>query len=162
MPLLPSRALTNTAEEHLADHNHEHKKLNNVVYANADYEAPNDDTGNAATLVNQAITDVSAAGGGGVVLDGLPGTYRVTTPILQKTGVHLMGLGIGVTTIKGGPVASGMPFLVQPNLQKSWVEIRCTVSDLTLDGNLRAGGWSVNQGGLLYLGDHWDVERIRF
>src|SRR6266540_1131077 len=131
MPLLPSRALTNTDEEHLADHNHEHKKLNNVVYANADYGAPKDDTGNAATLINQAITDVSTAGGGGVVLDGLPGTYRITTPIQMKANVHLMGFGIGVSTIKGGPVASGMAIMVQPNLQLPAVETRCTISDLT-------------------------------
>src|SRR6266540_3512245 len=162
MPLLPSRALTNTAEEHLADHNHEHKKLNNVVYANADYEAPNDDTGNAATLINQAITDVSAAGGGGVVLDGLPGTYRITTPILNKAKVHLKGFGIGVTTIKGTPAASGFPFLIQPTNQRGDLETRCTISDLTLDGNLRAGGWGVNQGGLLYAGTDWDIQRVRF
>src|SRR6266540_2195907 len=106
MPLLPSRALTNTDAEHLADHNQIHSKLNAVTYVKADYLAANDDTGDQSTLINTAITDVSAAGGGAVVLE--KGTYRISTPIQMKANVHLMGFGMGVSTIKGNPVASGM------------------------------------------------------
>jgi hypothetical protein len=124
-----------------------------------EYGAAGDDSTNDTTAIAAAI---SAAGADGGIVYLPDGVYRIGTALSLPADVHLVGAGIDVTTLKGIPAASGLPFLIQPTSQQASNYPRCTVSNLTLDGNLRAGGWTANQGGLLMVGDHWLVERVRF
>src|SRR6266542_2992134 len=80
MPLLLSRALTNTAAEHLADHNQIHPKLNHVLDVVSDFGADNTGTSDATAALQAAITYQQDNGG---TVFAPAGTYLISTPPLK-------------------------------------------------------------------------------
>lgn len=71
-----------------------------------DYGAIGDGTGDDRDAIQAAVEDAYEAGGGRVVLPA--GEYRVEGPITLRSGVHLVGEGMGATSL----VADGDDFSV--------------------------------------------------
>src|SRR6266511_2451187 len=91
MPLLSSRALTNTAAEHLADHNQIHPKLNAVIDVKNDFLAVGDGTADDTAAVQAAINAAN-----GTQLYFPQGTYKVTN-LTEPVGagpLHIVGAGL--------------------------------------------------------------------
>src|SRR6266498_2410021 len=86
MPLLPSRALTNTAAEHLADHNQAHPKLNAIGDLKADFGA----VGDGVADDSSALTAAFAAG---IPLVAPAGTYLVGGAFTPPSGTAAVILG---------------------------------------------------------------------
>ncbi|WP_327051152.1 glycosyl hydrolase family 28-related protein [Halomicrococcus gelatinilyticus] len=64
-----------------------------------DYGAAGDGTGDDRAAIQAAVDDAHGAGGDRVCLPA--GEYRVEGPITHRSGVHLVGDGMGATTIRG-------------------------------------------------------------
>lgn len=116
-------------------------------------------TGVAATdtaAIQAAIDTAATAGGGFVTL--LAGTYRISTPLLMKTGVHLRGQGHTVTILKLADAAncdviSNVGFstltLTGANTWQGSGIWDWGLRDLTIDGN-RANQTGVSWGIRVY------------
>src|SRR6266542_1516381 len=104
MPLLASRALTNTAAEHLADHNQIHPKLNAVINVKADFGAVGDGTADDTAAVQAAINAAN-----GTHLYFPQGTYKVAnlTEPVGAASLHIVGAGPELSVIKAAVGATG-------------------------------------------------------
>ena len=100
-----------------------------------DYGAVGDGVTDSTSSIQAAIDAVSAAGGGVVFLPA--GTYLVHdndadgNALLNKTGVHIMGAGRGVATLKLRSPDQGETAIIGEDAAAAYV----AVTDLTLDGD---------------------------
>src|SRR6266542_6370342 len=97
MPLLPSRVLTNTASDHLADHNQIHPKLNAVIDVKNDFGAVGDGTADDTAAVQAGLNAASWA-----QVWVPPGTYKATNLIapIGAGPLHIVGAGPELSVIK--------------------------------------------------------------
>jgi hypothetical protein len=115
--------------------------------------------GSAKATLGAAILALPA--GGGIISVG-DGTWVLAAPAGLAADTTIEGRGMDATTIQIDPAhwaAFDHDYLI--GVAGGVDRANCTVRDLTLDGNHRAGGSAANQGGCISPGSHWLVERVR-
>jgi hypothetical protein len=116
--------------------------------------------------INQAMSDVSGAGGGTIHIQ--PGTYTISDRLVVPSNISLIGSGKGVTIIKAvdqynptvGP-SSGRSMVVSNSSDISTPVINVLITGITFDGNVQ------NITGLVSNANHrlvdfWYGQNIKF